>query len=579
MKKVFFLFIIPVLTFGQAQLFNLSDKTYPSLTHNSANTIFLELNDSVLNNITESRPCSIELVTPFLENQNLTLELEYFEVFTRDFQLARTTDEGITYDSYMPKIISYRIHGDNNLSGSISIANNKFVGVIKKDGKVYEITHIEKNTYALLNVFDALEDFQFSCKTIAQDIEKNTLQDNEIHANEGALCLNMAIEIDYYTFAEFNFNCYDAVEWALAIITGVSEIYLSDLNVLVQASFFNVWETPNDPYSALDSDMYLYLDALEDTWRWPSQFTSIDRDVVQLFTKKPIGGGLANLDGLCDNWWGYSVVGGLGETVNYDYLSLPFSSLYSWHFTAVSHELGHNIGSSHTHECEWGPDFNLGFFGGAIDNCNMYSTLFDPETSCYGEPEGIFLNTDYDYGTIMSYCHVTTLVPLYLEFHPIVRSQVLLPSLSSSCLNTNCNELFYECGNPLSDLDMDGVIDENDNCPDDFNVSQSDSDNDGVGNACDNCIQDYNLTQSDNDNDGVGNACDNCYLVFNPDQIDIDGDGQGDACDDSTNLNENLKTKKIIRVLDFLGRVNNNSQGVRLIVYDDGTVEKQQYIY
>ena len=44
--------------------------------------------------------------------------------------------------------------------------------------------------------------------------------------------------------------------------------------------------------------------------------------------------------------------------------------------------------------------------------------------SCYGDPGQVFLSTTYDYGTIMSYCHVTPLVPLYLEFHPIVKSQV-----------------------------------------------------------------------------------------------------------------------------------------------------------
>ena len=578
MIRLYLLLLIPFFSFGQSNLFNLSHQTYPSLTHNPDNTIFLELNDSLLHRMIHNRPCSADLSIPFFNNQNLKLQLEYFEVFTHDLQLARSTSNGIIYENYMPQILSYRIYGEHNLSGSVSITKNKFIGVIKQSGKIYEITHLEKNTYAIFDVSDVIAEFNFSCNTVSQSTDKNMpLNDGETNKLEGGICLNMAIEIDYYTYNQFGFNCYDAVEWALAIMTGVSEIYLSDLDVLVQASFFNVWETPDDPYSALDSDMYLYLNALEDTWRWPSEFTGVDRDVVQLFTQKPIGGGLANLDGLCDNWWGYSVVGGLGETVNYDYLILPYSNTYSWNFTVVAHELGHNIGSPHTHECDWGPDFNLGFSGGAIDNCNMYSNLFDPETSCYGDPGEIFLNTTYSYGTIMSYCHVTNLVPLYLEFHPVVKAQVLSPSLANSCLNTNCEDLFYNCGVPLSDLDSDGIIDENDNCPDDFNVSQSDSDSDGVGNACDNCIQVFNITQSDNDDDGVGNACDNCYLVFNPDQIDLDGDGIGDACDNSTSLNELDNNKKIIKIIDLLGRDYANNKGVHLIIYDNGIVEKRLF--
>ncbi|NNK81513.1 MAG: T9SS type B sorting domain-containing protein [Flavobacteriaceae bacterium] len=47
-------------------------------------------------------------------------------------------------------------------------------------------------------------------------------------------------------------------------------------------------------------------------------------------------------------------------------------------------------------------------------------------------------------------------------------------------------------------------------------------DGDGLGDACD----------SDIDNDGVLNEEDNCIETPNPDQSDVDRDGIGDACDD-----------------------------------------------
>ena len=105
------------------------------------------------------------------------------------------------------------------------------------------------------------------------------------------------------------------------------------------------------------------------------------------------------------------------------------------------------------------------------------------------------------------------------------------------------------------DRDNDGIQDEDDNCPDTPNPSQSDVDNDGIGDACDdsdgdgvfddtdNCRTTPNPSQSDVDNDGIGDACDdsdgdgvfddtdNCRTTPNPSQSDQDGDGIGDACD------------------------------------------------
>jgi len=83
----------------------------------------------------------------------------------------------------------------------------------------------------------------------------------------------------------------------------------------------------------------------------------------------------------------------------------------------------------------------------------------------------------------------------------------------------------------VTDFDGDGIMDECDNCPDDFNPSQADADGDLVGDLCDDC------TDSDGDgygNPGVaGNTCpdDNCPYAYNPGQEDADNDGFGDACD------------------------------------------------
>ena len=106
------------------------------------------------------------------------------------------------------------------------------------------------------------------------------------------------------------------------------------------------------------------------------------------------------------------------------------------------------------------------------------------------------------------------------------------------------------------DTDGDGLKDSQDDCPTVINPEQQDMDGDGIGDACDddmdgdgipnakdNCPKTYNKDQKDTDKDGIGDACDdkdkdglpwnqdNCPTVANPTQKDTDNDGLGDACD------------------------------------------------
>ena len=89
----------------------------------------------------------------------------------------------------------------------------------------------------------------------------------------------------------------------------------------------------------------------------------------------------------------------------------------------------------------------------------------------------------------------------------------------------------FEC-DPFGDSDEDGICDNEDNCPEVYNVDQFDLDSDLIGDACDNCIYYPNQDQLNNDGDLHGNVCDNCVDVINDDQFDWNDNGMGDACED-----------------------------------------------
>jgi hypothetical protein len=199
------------------------------------------------------------------------------------------------------------------------------------------------------------------------------------------------------------------------LIGAMSAVYEADVELRLAINVIHVWEggAASDPFSATQT--LQQLGEVGNHWHTNYPLASNPRAIVHFFSGKPVAGGIAWLDVLCNGDFFASNYGFWGGAYGVTQIYGNYPSGV-WDLFAGAHEMGHNSGSPHTH-CYAPP----------IDMC------YSGESGCYSGA----VSVPPGGGTIMSYCHLRPggFANVNLEFHARCITEQMLPEIASAaCL-------------------------------------------------------------------------------------------------------------------------------------------------
>ncbi|MEM8713190.1 MAG: zinc-dependent metalloprotease, partial [Planctomycetota bacterium] len=217
----------------------------------------------------------------------------------------------------------------------------------------------------------------------------------------------LAIETDYQFYQKFGSSS-DLTDYVTGMIAAISDQYFEDAQTTLSIAYLGIhtsssdgWSTPDGP-GTTSAMLNEFRGAWTGSGSWP-----VSADLAHFLSGANLGGGIAYLDVLCNQSFGFGVSANLGGNINWSTWTGTAGS-FTWDFVVVAHELGHNFGASHTHE-----------YCPALDSCYTGSCV--SSTSC-------------SQGTIMSYCHSCGgMDNIDLHFHPVI-ADIIRSEVDSSCL-------------------------------------------------------------------------------------------------------------------------------------------------
>ena len=323
MKKlifIFFIFFAVKHVSAQVNVFSYV-VTDNIVTKNTENTKALDVNRVLLDQIISDNS-NFFFKIPLIDESFLDVNMSQFSVLSPKHNLIIESANGKITEDYTADFQSYYILHDGKSIGTFLYFDNSIVISYKHNNRQFELNKID-DKFLLFDINDCLLESTFSCK-VEEKIEQINIEEDFYESSFiNPKCLELAIEIDQYTRNTFSSNV-STTNWAHAILAGVSQVYFSEVSLNISIGTTIIWETI-DPYDSYVNEASNMLDALKNNWT--SNNGSISRDLVHLLTKRSNTGtgGIAYLDVLCNNSWGYGFSAGLNNTTNFNFPNPPYT--------------------------------------------------------------------------------------------------------------------------------------------------------------------------------------------------------------------------------------------------------------
>ncbi len=317
--------------------------------------------------------------------QLVTLDLQEFSVVGPEthFMMIRGNE---VFEAPLPSVKTFRgtIAGEPTSKAYLAIkANGDITGVIGFNGEDFNISVPQSGQYhSIITSTTAIPyyndrtqcvmtnsasyDMKVHQKNAAEHIPNSSMPQSTQAATKTAV---VAFDVDNACYQDYG----DGINSYLVTLMGaITTAYESEVDMAMQLGIVKVFTTA-DPYTGGD------LNALLNSFTnyWAANNGSVSRTMAHLASRRLGGGGAAGLawvDVMCDKGHGYGV-----SNIS------PAPGILAIDRTVTGHELGHNVGSFHTHDCAAYPP-------NGIDHC------VNADGGCSWTPQQVT-------GTIMSYCN------------------------------------------------------------------------------------------------------------------------------------------------------------------------------